>query len=392
MAKNENLFSPSVVYIPLTDSKAKLASVKAEVGSDVKVGTLVAEKYYGKEKTPVYSSVSGKVTGIENRTDIDGNEVRHLVIKNDAKYTVDENVTPIKEGETLKDKLASLGIKNLDEHPIYTGLVYENVKAIYVDAIYPNEPTVKPDYCVLKERAENCVAVLAKYAAEVNAPAYLVVSKNIPADVLATINAEVAKVSGVQVLRQKPVTGWQYKLVKKVSDVELNTNLFNGAVLISISTLSAVATAVNKGLPVVTKIVTIHSDVVESKCVECPVGTPITDLVEVGERVIISSGSLLTGKNVVSNTVVVSQSMYSLNVVRPNCENGNDCIRCGLCNDVCPVGILPSEVIFADNLKDEDKLNQLHLERCIECGKCAFVCPTRINVLESVRRAKRRLQ
>ena len=31
----ENKFNPSVVYIPLTDSKAKLAAVKVEVGSDV---------------------------------------------------------------------------------------------------------------------------------------------------------------------------------------------------------------------------------------------------------------------------------------------------------------------------------------------------------------------
>ena len=71
----ENKFNPSVVYIPLTDSKAKLAAVKVEVGSEVKVGTLVAEKYYGKDKTPVFASVSGKVTAVQNRTDIDGNEV-----------------------------------------------------------------------------------------------------------------------------------------------------------------------------------------------------------------------------------------------------------------------------------------------------------------------------
>ena len=56
MALSENMFSPSVVYIPLTDAKAKLASVKVEVGAKVKVGTLVAEKYFGKEKTPVFCS------------------------------------------------------------------------------------------------------------------------------------------------------------------------------------------------------------------------------------------------------------------------------------------------------------------------------------------------
>ena len=388
----ENKFNPSVVYIPLTDSKAKLAAVKVEVGSEVKVGTLIAEKYYGKDKTPVFASVSGKVTAVQNRTDIDGNEVRHLVIENDGKYTRDEAVKPLGEGETLKDKLNSLGIKNLDNAGIYTGLQFENVNAIYVDAIYPNEPAVTPSYDVLNERAEKVVAATSKYAAELNVPAYVVVSKNAPATVLATLNAEAAKTENVKILVQKPVAGWQYKLVKKANKVELGVNTFKGIVVVSISTMVAVADAITEGLPVVEKGVTIYSEVCASGFVVCPVGTPITDLVNVEERVVLTSGGLLNGKTVVSTSTVISDSIYSLNIVRPLCNEGTNCVNCGLCNDVCPVGILPSEVIFADDLKDEEKLTQLHLDRCIECGKCSFVCPTRINVLERVRRAKRRLQ
>lgn len=388
----ENKFNPSVVYIPLTDSKAKLASVKAEVGSEVKVGTLVAEKYYGKEKTPVFSSVSGKVTAVENRTDVDGNEVRHLVITNDGKYTRDDSVKPLAEGESLKDKLNSLGIKNLDNTGIYTGLHYDDVKAIYVDAIYPNEPAVRPSYDVLNERAEKVVAATSRYAAELEVPAYIVVSKNVPASVLANLNAEAAKTNNVKVLVQKPAAGWQYKLVKKAHNIELGVNAYRGIVVVSISTMAAVADAIVEGLPCVEKGVTLCSDICGSGFVVCPVGTPITDLINVEERVVVTSGGLLNGKTIVSTSTVISDSVYSLNVVRPLCEGGDDCVRCGLCNDVCPVGILPSEIIFADNLKDEDKLKQLHLDRCIECGKCSFVCPTRVNVLERVRRAKRRLQ
>ena len=388
----ENKFNPSVVYIPLTDSKAKLASVKAEVGSEVKVGTLVAEKYHGKEKTPVFASVSGRVTALENRTDVDGNEVRHLVIANDGKYTRDDSVKPLAEGESLKDKLNSLGIKNLDNTGIYTGLHYDNVTAIYVDAIYPNEPEVKPSYDVLNERSEKVVAATARYATELNVPAYIVVSKNVPASVLANLNAEAAKTSNVKILVQKPYAGWQYKLVRKAHNVELSVDTFRGIVVVSISTMAAVADAIIEGLPVVEKGVTLCSDVTANGFVVCPIGTPITDLVEIEGRVVVTSGGLLNGKTIVSNTTVISTSLYSLNIMKPLCEDGNDCVSCGLCNDVCPVGILPSEVIFADNLKDEDKLKQLHLERCIECGKCSFVCPTRVNVLERVRRAKRRLQ
>ena len=30
-------------------------------------------------------------------------------------------------------------------------------------------------------------------------------------------------------------------------------------------------------------------------------------------------------------------------------------------------------------------------DKCIECGLCTYVCPSKINVLEWVRRAKRRV-
>ena len=392
MDLNEAKYSPSFVYIPLTDSKAKLASVKVEVGAKVKVGTLLAEKYYGKEKTPVFSSVSGEVTAIENRVDIDGNEVKHVTIKNDSKYIKDENVTPLKEGEALKDKLNSLGIKDLDKTGIYTGLHYENVKAIYVDAIYPNEPAIKPSYDVLKERAERVVAATSVYAAAVEAPAYIVVSNKIPGEVLAVLNNEASKTSNVKILTQKPTAGWQYKLVKKVEDVRLQVNTFRGVVLLSVAAMNNIAEAIYEGLPAVCKGVTVCSDVVESKFVIVPVGTPITELFETEEKVVVSSGSLLAGKTVVCASTVVSDSTYSVNVIKPICLESDDCNRCGLCNDVCPVGILPSQIIFADDLKDEEALNELHVERCIECGKCSYVCPTRVNVLERVRRAKRRLQ
>ena len=392
MSLSENMYSPSVVYIPLTDSKAKLASVKAEVGSNVKVGTLLAEKYFGKERTPVYSSVSGKVLGIENRVDIDGNEVRHIAIKNDSKYDIDENVTPLKEGETIKEKLINLGIKDLDNSGIYTGFHFEDVKAIYVDAIYPNEAFARTNYEVLKDRAEKVISALSKYASEVNVPAYFVICKRVPSEVCKVIETEVAKTNNVTIVRRKQVPGWQYKLVRKQSNIELEVGKFKGVVVVSVSAMANVADAITYGLPAIKKGVTVYSNVVPSKFVEVPVGTPISQLFETEERVVVSVGGLLTGKTVVSSNTVVSSSTYSINVVKPVCLDSDDCNRCGLCNDVCPVGILPSEIIFADNLKDEEKLNTLHVDRCIECGRCSYVCPTRVNVLERVRRAKRRLQ
>ena len=392
MALSENMFSPSVVYIPLTDAKAKLASVKVEVGAKVKVGTLVAEKYFGKEKTPVFSSVSGKVVAFENRVDVDGKEVNHVAIENDGEYDVEKTLSALKDGESLKEKLNSLGIKDIDNAGVYTGLHYEDVKAIYIDAIYPNELVLRPKYEVLKERAEKVVSTAEKYAKEVGTVAYLVVSNKVPADVYKLLEENVNKTENVKLLKQKYCIGWQYKLVKKMTSVELEIGKFKGVVLVSISAMANVADAIGAGLPVVKKGVTICSEFDGCKFVEVPVGTPISDLIKTDERVVISAGSIISGKTIVSESTVVSTSVYSLNVVKPLCLEKEDCNRCGLCNDVCPVGILPSEIIFADNLEDEEKLNALHLDKCIECGKCSYACPSRVNVLERVRRAKRRLQ
>ncbi len=392
MALKENKFFPSVVYLPLTDLKAKLASTKVEVGDKVKVGTLVAEKYYGKEKTPIFSSVSGKVIAFENRVDIDGKEINHIAIENDGKYETESTLSALKKEETLQEKLTSLGIKDLDKNYIYTGLHYQDVKAIFVDAIYPNEIISKPNYEVLKERAEKVVSSTEKYAKEIEAPAYIVVSKNIPLDVYACLEEQVAKTTNVKLLKQKYEIGWQYKLIKKMTSVEMEIDKFKGVVLVSIATINHIAKAIENGLPVVKKGVTIYSSTEEPRYVEIPVGTPIEDLITTDRKVVITVGSLVNGKTIVSPKTVIGPSVYSLNVVEPLCLENEDCNRCGLCNDVCPVGILPSEVIFADNLQDEEKLNTLYLDKCIECGKCSFICPTRVNVLERVRRAKRRVQ
>lgn len=68
------------------------------------------------------------------------------------------------------------------------------------------------------------------------------------------------------------------------------------------------------------------------------------------------------------------------------------CIACGLCEEVCPVGLLPQVLhryLYRDAL---DEAERTGLERCIGCGLCSYVCPSKIELRHQFSEAKTRLE
>ena len=45
-----------------------------------------------------------------------------------------------------------------------------------------------------------------------------------------------------------------------------------------------------------------------------------------------------------------------------------DCINCGLCNMVCPMGC--------------DPLLNYKMDKCIKCGLCTYMCPSKREVVK----------
>ncbi len=52
---------------------------------------------------------------------------------------------------------------------------------------------------------------------------------------------------------------------------------------------------------------------------------------------------------------------------------------------------MPVSIVEAFKFSDVDALAQLHVTDCVECGMCTYICPSKIEVTESVRRAKKLL-
>ncbi len=56
------------------------------------------------------------------------------------------------------------------------------------------------------------------------------------------------------------------------------------------------------------------------------------------------------------------------------------CISCGLCERVCPAGLLPQilhRYLYRDAVEQAEKAG---IERCVDCNLCTFVCPSKIEL------------
>jgi Na+-transporting NADH:ubiquinone oxidoreductase subunit A len=58
------------------------------------------------------------------------------------------------------------------------------------------------------------------------------------------------------------------------------------------------------------------------------------------------------------------------------------------CADVCPVDILP-QMTYKAILAEEVEESLAHgLLDCVECGLCSYVCPAKIELTETLKKAK----
>ena len=64
------------------------------------------------------------------------------------------------------------------------------------------------------------------------------------------------------------------------------------------------------------------------------------------------------------------------------------CIRCGRCVNACSMGLMPTELEKAYDLRDAEMLKKLSVNSCMNCGACTYVCPAKRALAEKNQLAK----
>jgi Na+-translocating ferredoxin:NAD+ oxidoreductase subunit C len=169
----------------------------------------------------------------------------------------------------------------------------------------------------------------------------------------------------------------------------------------NVGTAAAVARAVLRGEPLVSRIVTVAGEgVADPGNLEVRLGTPIAELVRACGGYTEKSAHLLMGGAMMgfplpddslpvikgTNCIVVA----SAEEIRPRAP-AVPCIRCGECAEVCPAQLLPQQLYWHARADDLDRLEEYHLFDCIECGCCDVVCPSQLPLTQYFRYAKTEL-
>ncbi|MBE6610482.1 MAG: electron transport complex subunit RsxC [Ruminococcaceae bacterium] len=407
---------PKEVLLPMDQHIGAPAVPVVKVGDTVKVGQLIADAA-GPVSSPIYASVSGKVTKIEDCLRSNGRTVPAVRIESDGLMTVFEDLTPptVTDIPSLVDALRKSGIVGMGGAGFPAAIKFDALKKGTIHTIVLNgaecEPYITSDARTMVDEPEHIYAgiKLIRSLAPSVKKCVIGIETNKPECIKAL--EEVTKGDDFVTVLPLPSLypqGAEKVLVYNATGIVIPENKLPadmGTLVINVTTLATLAKYVETGMPLVERCLTVDGSAVkEPKNVIAPIGTSIADLVEfVGgldeKPCKVIMGGPMTGRAArsldepivkTSNAVVIMNEKDSMN------KKMTACIHCGRCVEACPHLLNPAEFGHALSIDNVDermaRLEAARINLCMECGCCAFVCPAGRPFIENIRIAKNSLR
>ena len=407
--------APSLIVLPLTQHIGAPNEPVVTAGEGVKVGQPIGEaKAF--ISAPVHSPVSGKVKAIQQFFNPIYGKTNSVVIENDGK---DECVQfeKQKNPETLpKEKLIEIvkesGIVGLGGAAFPTHVKLNIPKGKHIDTLIVNgaecEPYLTCDHRLMVEKTNEILKgiYLTARALEVK-NIILAIEDNKLSAVFAMEKAVREKIKQnpnveirIAVLKTKYPQGGEKQLVKAILKREVPPGklpLDVGVIVQNVGTCFATYEAIYEGKPLIERCVTLAGS-----CLRGPgnftvrLGTPLKDVIQhcggftEPPLKIIIGGPMMGIAQYSLDIPVVKGVTGAIFLSKKDSElfEESSCIHCAKCVDICPVNLLPTDIMRMVKYSRWHYLNELYPTDCIECGACSYVCPSRIPLVQYIKLAK----
>lgn len=406
--------TPAQVNIPLSQHLGQPAVPLVQKGDKVKTGTLIA-KGEAFISANIHSSVSGKVLKIDDVLDVSGYRNKAITINTEGDEweesidTSEELKTEIKlKPEEIIEKIKEMGIVGLGGAAFPAHVKYlpppggKKADTLIVNGV-ECEPYLTADHRIMLEKSDEIltgVRIMMK-AGKVKR-AIIGIEANKP-DAIALISSKAKDIPGVEVvtLKVKYPQGAEKQLIKALLNREIPCGklpLDVGCIINNIGTALAIYEAVQKNKPLLERVVTITGKTLtKTGNFKVRIGAPAATLLEaLGENLpaaaakIICGGPMM-GKSVNNLDIPITKGTSGFILIDES-EAGRrevkNCIRCGKCVGVCPMGLEPYLLEKLAERKNFAACEALGAADCMECGCCSYTCPSARPLLDYIRYGK----
>ena len=386
-------------------------------GDEVKVGTLLAEAG-GFVSAPVYSSVSGKVSKIDNVldasgtcrqaviVDVEGDEWEESIDRSPALVRMEER--PDLDAAAIVQKVKEAGIVGMGgaTFPCHVKLTPPpGCKAEYViiNAV-ECEPYLTADHRLMLEHPDEILVGVQLIMKAVGvSKAFIGIERNKP-DAIKLMTGRAQAIDGrikVMPLQMKYPQGGEKQLIEAVIGREVPAPpaipIHVGAVVQNVGTAFAIYQAVMKNKPLIDRVITVTGkQLARPSNLLARLGTPFSQLIdECGglpeDTGKVIGGGPMMGKALASPDVPMTKGSSGLLLMSKDEARRAEpqaCIRCAKCVSVCPMGLEPYLLAKLSGKADWEGAEKNDITSCLECGCCQFTCPSHRPLLDYMRVGK----
>lgn len=387
---------PEKVVLPMQQHIGAPCSPTVKVGDTVKVGQVIGDtdKFIS---APIHSSVSGKVTSIADTVLANGRMAPAVTIESDGEMTLFEGIEKpvINNADDFRKAIRDSGLVGLGGagFPSHVKFALDPKKPI--DTIVVNaaecEPHITVDY---RECIDNTLYIIrslmiikeflkiphAVIAVEDNKPLAIEKLQKVADEIgdgsIKVMSLKSQYPQGAEKMIVYSATGRKIPFGKLPADV--------GVIVMNVTSTAFIGRYLETGKPLISRSLTVDgSAIIKPQNVRVPIGTSLHDVIDFCggfkpdlDKVI--AGGPMMGTALVTTDVPIIKSYNAILAFSKGTlidKPDNDCIRCGRCSQVCPMGLMPTNVMRSVKAKDIDGLKDSNVVACMQCGTCAYACP-----------------
>ena len=405
--------APAEVIVPLKQHVGAPCQPLVKKGDVVNKGQKIgdSDEFIA---APVHAPVSGVVKAIQPCKEPHGAIVQAVVIENDGEERLDPSIKPHPDlsqldAEAIKNIVREAGIVGLGGATFPTHAKLSPPRDKKIEALIINgcecEPYLTCDHRLMVEEPERVVfgtrALMKALGIE---KAFIGIETNKP-DAIAALEKASAEYPGIEVIpvAYKYPQGSVRQLITAITGKQVPANglpMDVGIVVNNVETAAAVQAAIETGMPLIERVVTVSGEgVKDPQNLLVRIGTPI------GEVIAAAGGFSGTPKQVIIGGPLTGVAQSDMLVPVTKCNTGilvfnelkktnkpEPCIRCGRCVDACPSYLMPSTLANLSDFGKFDQAVEMGLLACVECGSCSYVCPAHRFLLQSILVAKQEVE